>query len=114
MKTITYTVDAIVIDGLSVIVDEKPANFEWFVKWLLDNDTRFNNEALSLKAAMAIERALEMAAAEPSTDNTRKIVIDDAYYEKLKQAAQNPSSGTYPLRRGRLCLPWIEMIENAK
>jgi hypothetical protein len=114
MKTITYTVDAVVIDGFPVMVDERPANFEWFVRWILDSDSRFNNDAQSLKAAMAIERALATAATEPSSDNTRKIAIDDAYYDKLKQAAETPSSGTYPLRRGRLCLPWIEMIENAK
>lgn len=114
MKTITYTIDAIVIDGVSVLVDGLPANFEWFVKWILDTDTRFNNDAASLKAAMAIEKAMDEAAVQQSSDNTRKIVIDDIYYEKLKQAAQAPTSGTYPLRRARLCLPWIEMIENAK
>jgi len=114
MKTIEYTINAITIEGHPVMVDDKPANFEWFTKWILDTDTRFNNDAASLKAAAAIEKALEKAAVTPSNDNTRQIVIDDIYYDKLKQAAETPSTGAYPLRRGRLCLPWIEMIENAK
>ena len=111
MKTIEYTAEAIKIEGLPILVDGKPANFEWFARWILDSDARFNNDVSSLKAAAAIEKALDKAAT--SSQEPRQLIIDDVYYDKLKQAADNPSTGSYPLRRGRLCLPWIEMIENA-
>lgn len=113
MKVIKYSIVPISIDNTEIFVDGKPANFEWFVKWILDNDTRFSTDALSLKAAVAIEKAFEYAK-ENSNDGMCKLMIDDIYYDKLIQAAQNPSVGQYPLRRARLCLPWIEIIENAE
>lgn len=112
MKTIQYSINPIVIDNVPIIVDGVPANFEWFVRWILDTDTRFSTDAASLRAAMAIERAIYSGVLEDAV--MKKIYIDDIYYEKLKQAANNPSVNAYPLRKARLCVHWIDAIDNAQ
>lgn len=110
MKTIEFTVEAAKIDDQPIIVEGKPANFEWFIRWILDSDSKFNNDAAGIKASAAIERSLETAI----KDETNKITIDDIHYDRLKEAVLAPSAGAYPLRRGRLCLPWVQMVEDAK
>ncbi len=101
MRSIKVPDLRIEITGSTEVVD-----FKWFVCSLLNGDERFNRTGAGIRRAMRIERALE------ATKGKAEMVLDEADWFELNEAAENPSAG-YSITPARQLVPFIEAIAAA-
>jgi len=83
--------------------------FSEFVTLALLTDKRFDGSYLNIKAATKV-------AEQVHDDNKKELVLETADWEKLKSAAEQPTSGTYngyPSLAAQQLVPFIEAIVGA-
>lgn len=123
MKSFTFDNKPASIDGAPVILEGKPANFEWFLRAVLRTDVQFNTDWQGGKAALAIEKALDEAlSVGVKQDDAGKVLeheihIEDSHWERLCVAMKTPQSARvigYPITPASLCIPWADLILEAK
>ncbi len=91
-------------------VEQGAWDFKRFVSWLIDNDHRFNSSGRGIRAGSRIEGAI--------SEKVLRLTTED--HRLLSEAANGPTlraNGqfveTYPTARGRLWLPFVEVIDAA-
>lgn len=98
--------------GIDPLGSSEAIGTRFLVRWLIDNDIRFNSSGVGIRAAIAIEKALDEAK-----DQDWLFVEQDNFYSLLKDAAEQPQGQRgphgYPVSPGRKMLPFIDDIVNA-
>jgi hypothetical protein len=106
---------AITVDGKPVVFAAADgsttpfdATFSWFVLFLLNRDTRFNNSGQGIKSSWRIEQALKADV----------LQLEAADWELLRAVADEPDCGQPRLPNGmtigRQLLPFLDAISTAK
>lgn len=77
--------------------------FENFIMWTISTNTRYNNDAESIRAACRLERKIE---------KHEEFSLDLADWKRLKEAVENPHGG-YPIRPGSRIMPFVDVVVDA-
>lgn len=103
MRTIEYP--SVMLRANNPDGTTQEVGFQWFVRSLLNADQRFNATGNGIRSAVRIERALEAKGT---------LALEEEDWKLLRDAAEHPSTGSYPLSPARSLAPYIEAIESAK
>lgn len=83
---------------------------EEFVRYYVDNDTRFNSDGKGIRASVRIDAALR----DPVCGHWAFFPDDlSMLVEALESPRMMPGFAPFPLRPARLCAPFIEALSQA-
>lgn len=82
------------------INDDEQYTFENFIIWTLSTNSRYNNDADSIRASCRLERRIE---------THKDFCLDEADWKRLKDAVEHPHGG-YPLRPGSRLITFVDAV----
>jgi hypothetical protein len=107
----------VVIDDGSTTEPRKRVDLDEFIRFLINNDVRFNSDGAGIRASVRIEEAQRrcqtLGAIGPLETDDQRLLLECAKNPKVR-LPDGSIQGIYPVAPARRCAVWIDAIENAR